>query len=341
MAHEIERNDRVVVVGEQAWHGLGIVVKDAPTPLEALRLARMDWQVEQATLEASHEVLAMGDAGPVKTTVKTKVKSHVANLRSDDGTVLGVVSRRYQPIQNEAVARLIYEVAENERITVESAGTLRGGKDVWFLAHLGGFKIGERDESLTYALFTNAHDGSHPLTILPTTVRVVCRNTKVAAMSAAEERKMRVRVRHTTNALARIEEVRTVLRGAAAIAEAEERKARALAARRMTPAESEAFFTRIYERLYGAANLQNPKTQGEKSKATRALKRIGEWIGTYRSEQETLEQDGSAWLAANAVTKWIDHDRPAKGKTDRVHSNLMGSSALAKDRVFEEALALV
>lgn len=341
MAHEIERNDAVVLTGAKAWHGLGTVVEKAPTPLEALRLARMDWQVEQATLEASHEVLAMGDDGPTKTVVKTQVKSHVANVRSDDGTVLGVVSRRYRPIQNEAVARLIYEVAQNEAITVESAGTLRGGKDIWFLAHLGGFRIGPRDESLTYALFTNAHDGSHPLTILPTTIRVVCRNTKVAAMTESEERKMRVRVYHTTNALTRMEEIRTVLRGAAEIAAAEERKARALAAKRMTPAEAEAFFTRVYERLYGVANLQSPKTQGEKAKATRALTRISAWVGTYREEQETLGMDGSAWLAANAVTKWIDHDRPAKGKTDRVHSNLMGSSALAKDRVFEEALALV
>ena len=54
MAHEITQHDNVVLHRTPAWHGLGIVVKDAPTPIEALKIAGLDWNVEQWPLSATN-----------------------------------------------------------------------------------------------------------------------------------------------------------------------------------------------------------------------------------------------------------------------------------------------
>ena len=47
MAHEITSTDGLVLHKEEAWHGLGTIVEDAPTPQEALQIAGLDWTVKQ------------------------------------------------------------------------------------------------------------------------------------------------------------------------------------------------------------------------------------------------------------------------------------------------------
>ena len=70
---------------EKPWHGLGTQVDEAPTSADALRLAGLDWTVERK---------------PIQVCGGRKVDNFFANVRSSDGAVLGVVSDRYQVVQN-------------------------------------------------------------------------------------------------------------------------------------------------------------------------------------------------------------------------------------------------
>ena len=72
-------------VREKPWHGLGTCVEEAPTSADALRLAGLDWEVKQRSIQVC------GGA---------KIENFKANVRSSDGAVLGVVSDRYQIVQN-------------------------------------------------------------------------------------------------------------------------------------------------------------------------------------------------------------------------------------------------
>ena len=57
MPHEIDQTTgqaAVFVAGEPPWHGLGTVVQQAATGSEALKLAHLDWPVEQWPLQAVH-----------------------------------------------------------------------------------------------------------------------------------------------------------------------------------------------------------------------------------------------------------------------------------------------
>ena len=55
MAHEITEYDNVVLHRTPAWHGLGVVVHEAPTPMEALKIAGLDWNIEQWPMTSSAE----------------------------------------------------------------------------------------------------------------------------------------------------------------------------------------------------------------------------------------------------------------------------------------------
>ncbi len=52
MAHEITQNDGLVLNKRSAWHNLGTIVDKAPTIDEALKIAKLDWTVDQFNLIA-------------------------------------------------------------------------------------------------------------------------------------------------------------------------------------------------------------------------------------------------------------------------------------------------
>lgn len=70
---------------EKPWHGLGVIVMEAPTSADALRLAGLDWNVMQE---------------PIFTDLNEPIEGYKANVRDSDRKVLGVVSDRYKMMQN-------------------------------------------------------------------------------------------------------------------------------------------------------------------------------------------------------------------------------------------------
>jgi phage/plasmid-like protein (TIGR03299 family) len=335
MSHNIWDRDSLVLFKKPAWHGLGLVVDKAPSPTEALYAAKLDWEVEQVPLTGHRKQHFIDDQNNlVEREVAIDVPSHCAHVRSDTGEVLSVNGADFGIVQNADLVRLIYAAAENEDVKVESAGSLRNGRDVFFLCHLATFGLqGGQDRVHQYALVSNAHDGSRKLRVLPTDVRVVCANTMNWALGS----KAGIALRHSSGIMDRVQEVTDALRGVKAQATKAQSDSFAMAERRMTESEVRDFFLGIYQKQYGSvpATVRNKKDAGIHR---RAKKRVGEWLTALVDESRALGTPPTAWLAANAVTQWSDHRRTARG--DRTYSNLLGSSAAFKDTVFKEALAL-
>lgn len=99
-------------VREKPWHGLGTCVEEAPTSADALRLAGLDWEVKQRSIQVC------GGA---------KIENFKANVRSSDGAVLGVVSDRYQIVQNAEAFSFTDELIGGD-VRYETAGSLQNGK---------------------------------------------------------------------------------------------------------------------------------------------------------------------------------------------------------------------
>ena len=165
--------ETMMYVREKPWHGLGTKVDEAPTSAEALELAGLNWKVEQT---------------PVYTADGTLIPNYKANRRNTDKSVLGIVTDRYQIVQNDEAFEFTDSIVgetENGVVKYETAGSLNHGKKIWLLAKMPTQKVLD-DEVEPYMCFTNSHDGSGAIRICMTPIRVVCQNTLNMALSQAK-----------------------------------------------------------------------------------------------------------------------------------------------------------
>ena len=157
-------------VRETPWHGQGVKVEDAPTSEDAIRLAGLDWNVEQK---------------PIFLEDGTKITGNYANVRDKDNRVLGVVGERYKIVQNTD-AFTFTDSLLGEGVKYETAGSLKDGKTIWLLARMPETVKILGDEVAPYLVFTNTHDGSGAVRVTATNVRVVCNNTLNMALRNAK-----------------------------------------------------------------------------------------------------------------------------------------------------------
>lgn len=309
MSHEITSTDRVLVHKTQAWHGLGIVVQHAATPTEALELAGLGWEVEQ---------------WPISTTngeIRQTVESHVMNVRADTREQLGIVGKDYQPIQNIELASFCEALAkEDDKVTVESAGSIRGGKRLWFLLKGESFSVRGEDQVDPYICVSNGHDGGAAMRVTPTTVRVVCSNTlhmvipDAEGKSSSRYKTRSMSIRHTGNVEDKIAEARRALALYEHAADSTRDKMIGLAAQDVNSEDVKAFWLGVYERQMGAIKV-DPETDAEKRALDRATTAVAKMGG--RPDAEKAVAGTTAWNAMNAYTGWIQHDRGTIKDADR------------------------
>lgn len=157
-------------VRETPWHGLGINVDEALESEEALKVAGLDWTVNQT---------------PIFTDENMLIPNYKANVRSTDGKILGVVTDRYKVVQNKEAFSFTDSLL-GQGVRYETAGSLQEGKKVWLLAKIPEeFRILD-DEISPYLVFFNSHDGTGAIKVAMTPVRVVCQNTLNLALSTTK-----------------------------------------------------------------------------------------------------------------------------------------------------------
>lgn len=346
MAHEITSTDQVVLAKTGAWHGLGKVFPEQLTVEQSLAEASLGWEVEQCPTYA-----LVGDGESQQRIV---VESHVTNVRSDTKEVLGVVGKDWKPVQNRRVAEFATQIADNaDNVRVETAGSFKGGKRVWFLLDTGSvFELPGEDINKQYVLLTNGHDGGLSFSGLGTSVRVVCKNTHGFAIGGLERDVASGKaftIRHTGNIDARVEQCSALLKAAVQGAAKYEEIARALASRKLTSEnELRRFFVGVYESSFGLIPTQ-PKDDVEQRRLRAATDRVASWLVNFsEGPGASLESSkNTAWGAFNAVTAWSDHDRavrPAKSVSAadaRRESKLLGTGAAFKNKAFAQAVALI
>lgn len=177
---------------EKPWHGLGTIVAEAPTSKDALRLAGLDWTVDQE---------------PIYTEERIEISGYKSNVRSTDRRVLGVVGERYKVVQNED-AFAFTDTLLGEGVRYETAGSLANGRKVWLLARMPREFVISGERISPYLVFSNTHDGSGAVKVAITPIRVVCNNTLNLALNTA---KRSFSMMHTTNVHDRISEASETL----------------------------------------------------------------------------------------------------------------------------------
>lgn len=162
-------------VREKPWHGLGVIVQEAPNSSEALRLAELDWTVRKMP------IMALDEANDLQL---IKIPDMYANIRSSDNKSLGIVTDKYKIVQNSEAFEFTDNLIGGD-VRYETAGSLNGGKRVWLMAKMPSVQVAG-DEVEPYLVFTNTFDGSGAVRACMTPIRVVCNNTLNFALSTAK-----------------------------------------------------------------------------------------------------------------------------------------------------------
>ena len=327
MAHGITTTDGLVLHKKEAWHGLGTIVEDAPTPDEALQLANLDWEVLQ-----TDKIWGCTDESTVESD-KWKL-----NYRSDNNEILGCVTSGYQPIQNRELAKFCEELSMDTVVKVESAGSLFGGKRLWFLLKADTFdlgKYGREDPVVPYVLVSNGHDGSMSFSAQPTSIRVVCNNT----LSWAMEQKNNVfSLRHTQNLMSRVGDARKQMQDYLGGLDTFKEACTSLREKKITREEIQSFFHTMYTKCVEPIPT-NPKNEEENRAAIRATKSIWEVCNNFDAELGIAGQ--TYWNAFNASSRWLQNRQNSRNDDTRNYNKVMGNASNNTTKAFKLALEYI
>jgi len=172
--------------------GVGTNVSGAKTSKEVIDLAGLNWNVNQEAITTQSGII---------------IPDTFANVRSDNQEVLGIVNKRYKPVQNAEAFSFVDNLL-GEGVTFETAGLTRTNR-VWMLARMDSadYKVAD-DEAVPFLLFCNSHDGKHSVRVCCTVVRCICNNTINYALKTA---KRCWSVTHSGNIAGKMEEARETL----------------------------------------------------------------------------------------------------------------------------------
>jgi phage/plasmid-like protein (TIGR03299 family) len=304
------------------WHELGTAVEGAMTAEQALELSHQNFQVERFQLEY--------DGKPVDA---------YGLFRTDTMTILGTCTDKYVPIQNVTQFDVIDTLLETSSgAHYDTAGVLGRGEKVWALARIpeADINVGN-DKHETYLLATTTHDRTEAFIVKLVSIRVVCQNTLSMALSRNGSM---TRIRHSRQAMDRLEAAKDYLKMVAKNAHTLQEKLDILAGRKMT---KESYIS-VMDRLFPIRKDAEGEIIGE----THRNNILGEIIRLYESNDRNAypEFKGTAYNLLNAVTEYTDHlrsgrmteDREAAGyslKAVRAESALFGSGETLKERALE------
>lgn len=282
--------ETMMYVREKPWHGLGTEVSEAPTSADALRLAGLDWEVQQKNIQVCGG---------------SKIENYKANVRSTDGSVLGVVSDSYKIVQNADAFSFTDELIGGD-VRYETAGSLRGGKKIWLLAKMPKRKIAG-DAVEPYLCFSNTHDGTGAIRVCMTPIRVVCNNTLNLALNTA---KRQWSARHTGNIEQKMQEARMCLQLADAYMDGLGDYADKLANKTINDEELDKILNEMFP----------VEENDSERKKTMAKKAKDEFMVCYW-RPDIAQFLNTAWGVVNAMSDMVSHSEPLRNTANYRENN--------------------
>jgi phage/plasmid-like protein (TIGR03299 family) len=281
-----------------------VELKGAKSAEEAMKLAGLDWNVEEASLLTGNGI---------------DVDSHKALFRSDNRQILGVVGKHYEPIQNTTAFAFFDVVVEQYGASYEYAGIIKGGSKIFLQAKLKrSFDAAPGDKVDSYITLVTTHDGSASLRAFLTPIRLFCQNQLIRAIKSATTN---VNLRHSSNANDRLQEALKVFQMSMFSFQVFEDRAKYLAQKLVDRQMVDRFLKEIL---------------GD-SRSTRAREKREKVFELFQYGKGNTGR--SAWHLYNAAAEYVDHKRSADTEK-ALDSGMFGSGALLKGMAFEAAMRL-
>ena len=312
MAPKVEK---MVFAGATPWHGLGTEINQDTSFWDAFELAGLDWEVDT-------KPLFTGDGEKV---------SHRAAYRVSDGRILGIVGKRWTPLQNRDAFEIFEPLVDAGEMVIHTAGSLRNGERIWALCQLNqdNSEIVAGDEVAKFVLLSNGHDGKLAVHFGFTPIRVVCANTE--ALARGSKASKLVRVRHSRFVKQNVQDLRNVMNFANQEFEATAEQYRYLASKGINSEDLDKYIKIVLG-------------IGEKSAdemTTRSKNIVSSIEDLFESGKgsDIVGVRGTYWGAYNAVTEYLNY---SKGRTanNRMDSVWFGQNGTMNQKALDTALEL-
>jgi phage/plasmid-like protein (TIGR03299 family) len=292
--------------------------------------------------------------GPIYDENGVVIQTHQRTYRSDNDYTLGVVGRRYTPLQNTALMEWAKDVLGTEIACVDMAGHLRGGTLVYVDFLLDSYQVGENEQETVenHLLAINAHDSSRSCLLIPMAKRLYCWNQLNTIYNDSKNAKV-FQIKHFASGEARLQEIKRMLSAAryelSFAASMFNNMARVHAPFKDFKSEIACLFQIVQETFDISDEDVKRWEDGE-------YDRQPAWVEVTRSI-ETLYQSGpgatapgvrgTVWGMYNAVSTYLNHHRPLRGDDGedtaenddlRLYDNLFGTGFKQKTKAYTAAL---
>ncbi|MFA7172322.1 MAG: DUF932 domain-containing protein [Kiritimatiellia bacterium] len=341
MAHELMYNDNgkvsIMYVDEVPWHGLGQKLIAAPTAAEAIKAAGLDWKVAKTPLFYHESIEVTGIVPGYYAVVPTE------GWQNCKRPVLGVVTDRYNPVQNKEAFSFFDPFVEKGKATYETAGALGEGERVWVMAKLKNtMRIGRKgsDEVNKYLLLSNSHDGKSAVQIKFTPIRVVCNNT----LSMALEDGRAIKIEHTQDVDKQLKRVQdlfdNIIREYADIEKVFQR----MASFDITDDLMNKYFGDVFPDPAPPGKGSEEHYEAEKKRVLRDKECCKYLLEQPRNQLP--ETRNTVWSIYNAVTEYVDHRQSSSNLRSsnpsmRLRSIWFGKGSSIKIHAFNTAIKMV
>ena len=333
MAHNIYFNEKnqqhsFFSVKQKPWHGLGQIIEGYPSSAEALKYAGLDYTVKKRKLFTfDNENEAANEDTEIKIPA-IEVPDFYATVRTDNETVLGVVGKDYEVVQNVDAFSFFDAIIGGDGIQYETAGALGKGERIFITAKLPGYiKVGNDDVIEKYLFLTTSHDGFGSITAAFTPTRIVCNNTLNAAMRNCTNS---IKIRHTENAKGRLAEAHKIMGISNQLSSQLEDVFNVWAKVRITDTEVQKLIQMAM--VPNKEVLHNIQT-GQLDELSSCFKNMCDNVFEYNMTSPTQATDttkGTVFGAYNAITGYFQNVRSYKDEEAKIKSVLYGGTAQLK-----------
>jgi phage/plasmid-like protein (TIGR03299 family) len=308
-------------VNDVPWHGLGQKLPAGSNIDVWAEKAHLKWTVEEATVQFA------GYDGFRDSKILSNYTGRKVLYRSDTGMPLEVVSDGYRIVQPLEVLEFYRDLVDLHGFVMETAGSLDDGRRVWALAKAGDdFRIMGQDVIQPYLMFCTSFDKTLSTTIMPTTVRVVCNNTLSFAFDSGEHSSSTIKVPHSAKFNAENVKIDMGLVDGSFLKFSE--YAERMAYAKISKRDAVAFFVELLHSNGDNEDYSDVFGKPSKEKALQTMvKLFDEGPGA-----ELESANSSLWGAINAVTAWVDHEKPARSNNNRFKGGQFGDGAALKSK---------
>lgn len=323
MAHNLKTNQdgkkAMIYTGPTPWHGLGTACPDSFHAAEAMKAFPFTYRKEPLYRSIGGQF--------VKETDK------IAIVISDTNKTVGYASPDYGLVQPTDAFTFMDSISEMGQLLYETVGAIGDGERIWCMARMPEyiFEVVKNDPIKQHLLFTTSYDGGGSNEARGISTRVVCENT---LNSAINEARAFISIRHTKNALSRLNMAAEIMKGY-------ERQCRSF-----KEAMQELVKHPINDRLikefeiemFGDPTKVEPDSRSETILKNKT-KKFEELLVTGKGT-DIKGVVGTLYGMVNAYTEWSDWHSTVRGTTDRTNAILFGQASKEKTKALELALVM-